>query len=163
MKKRQVSCKTSLYVVVLIVSVGILTGCSWFEDDDSDDPTMPAGIQDCGEAFCYQASPQAGILITSDFTRAHIAGQPYGEWIVEVEWRTPEHDVALEQTVPMVIDEATGIGMAHVPAKALKQVFAEVNTRYAATQDLSLWLQPPGLQIGFFPADDKTWAYYQFY
>lgn len=79
-----------------------------------------------------------------DFTRHHLAGQPFGNWFVEAEWRSADRQFTQELMLPVVID-AAGTGTAQIPADYLNAIFAQVNV------DQSLWDTQPGLRLTFYP------------
>ena len=146
--------KWILLLTLLEVMVGMLvSGCDWCKDDDKT-PTTPPIVSDCETFFCYQATQTAGVTITVDMNQGHIAGQPYGNWVVKAEWLTPEKTVISEQIVPVAID-ATGKGTAYLPPAFVNAVLA------AANANAGVLTHQPGLKLGFFP-NDETWQYYQF-
>jgi hypothetical protein len=146
-----------LFLVVIIV----LGGCDWWKHDHHQNPTAPGlNVEESGEFFAYMKADVAGITIIVDFNRSHLAGQPYGNWQLKAEWLAPDNQVVAEKIVSVAID-AAGKGTALLPVDLLDAVFTEANARHAASQDQSLWLQRPGLRLGFFP-DEETWSYYQF-
>ncbi len=69
-------------------------------------------------------------------------------------------------TVPVSIDENTGIGTALIPSEFLDTVFEEAHKRYMETRDdpwpeTNVWHHSPGLYLNFY-AVSGTMEYYEF-
>jgi hypothetical protein len=155
--------------MVLLSVLAALIGCNIFEQAQQANPTTPAQDaiagaygQEGGKAAPYVASNTPGVTVKADFTRYHLAGQPYGMWSVNATWRNQARAVIAEVTVPVTIDATTGQGAALLPPEFLNAVFQDAAGRYQTTGDTGTWHQRPGLYLNFFPADGDAWQYYAF-
>ena len=154
--------------MVLMCLLAGLTGCNIFERAQQANPTTPAQDaiagaygQEGGKFAPYLAANTPGVTVKADFTRYHLAGQPYGTWSVNATWRNQARNVIAEVTVPVTIDAVTGQGAALLPPEFLNAVFQDAADRYRKNGDESTWQHRPGLFLNFIPAAD-AWQYYAF-
>lgn len=173
---------------LLILLGSGLTGCQMFDRDQQSHPTLPvdavngAYSSEHGTPAPYTASETPGVTVRADFTTYHIAGQPYGRWVMEATWRSeprkvvcPNGDLGMGEVwetyqknacawgvVAVTIDETTGQGTAYLPLEFLDRVFKAAHARYKPDGPNAVWHHAPGLYMNFFPADGATRQYYQF-
>jgi hypothetical protein len=114
-----------------------------------------------GTPAAYQPGTMPGIEVVADFNEYHRAGQPYGMWIVDAEWRNEDRHAIAKVSVPFMINAVTGIGRAYLPASFLDAVFADAVSRFQASEDTSTWFHRPGLYLNVIPFEDVD-AYYDF-
>jgi hypothetical protein len=151
-------------IVILLLLAG-LTGCNGSDNTQQANPTT-ATIKgtyssESGPYAAYVASTTPGVTVKADFTRYHIAGQPYGIWSVNATWRNQDRNAIAEVTVPVTIDAATGQGTALLPPAFLNTVFQDAHDRYQKDGDTSTWFHRPGLYLNFIP-DGVSMQYYAF-
>jgi hypothetical protein len=152
----------------LMLLLAALIGCNIFEQAKPTNPTTPAQDaiagaygQEGGTFASYLASNTPGVTVKADFTRYHLAGQPYGTWSVNATWRKEDRRTIVEVNVPVTIDATTGQGTALLPPEFLDAVFQDAHDRYRNNGDESTWQHRPGLYLNFIPAAD-AWQYYAF-
>jgi len=146
--KVQIRWHWSIVVAIMILGVG---GCS----EDPVDTGVPTGMD---RLVVYERSAVPGVQVFINLNSHHIAGQPFGAWLVNASWRDQDNDVIADIDLPLVTTR-NGTGTVLLPPDFLNNVFRETHNRFLAG-DSGLWTEQPGLYLYFY-ADEVTYSYFE--